>query len=371
MIVFSFDYPPRDGGIARLSSEIVSAAAASGVPVEVLTQSSELSGLSVPGVPTDRVNPERPRRELAALMRVPAWRDAVVVSGIWYPEGLLASLGRPRFHAVLAHGMELMPSRSPWRRRLWSTLQRRTLEGAQVVVANSRYTAEWVLRTAPEAVVEVVPLAVDATRFTPVGREAERGCRGWGGKQVVLTVSRLSGYKAHDTVLRAIALLPLEARVDLRYAIAGRGPAEASLRALAEELGVASMVEWLGFVPESELASLYAASDLFVLLTREREATREVEGFGLVFLEAQACGTAVLGARTGGIPDAVAEGEGGWLIEADDEAALAVHLRALVASPETVRAEGARGRARVLRDCTWEGYWQAFRAALNRHGAGL
>lgn len=371
MIVFSFDYPPRDGGIARLSSEIVAAADAAGVSVEVLTQSSELSGLSVPGVPTDRVNPERPRRELAALTRVPGWRDAVVVSGIWYPEGLLASLGRPRFHAVLAHGMELMPSLSPWRRQLWASLQRRTLTGAQVVVANSRYTAEWVRRTAPDAVIEVVPLAVDAARFTPEGRDAERARRGWQGKQVVLTVSRLAGYKAHDTVLRAIASIPASERSDLCYAIAGRGPSEASLRALAEELDIASSVQWLGFVPESELASLYAASDLFVLVTRELEASREVEGFGLVFLEAQACGTAVVGARTGGIPDAVSEGEGGWLIEADDEAALAMHLRSLVASPEAVRAEGARGRARVLRDCTWSGYWQAFRAALNRHGAGL
>jgi len=130
-------------------------------------------------------------------------------------------------------------------------------------------------------------------------------------------------------------------------------------------------VVWLGFVPEADLSSLYAASDLFVLVTRELEASREVEGFGLVFLEAQACGTAVVGARTGGIPDAVADGEGGWLIEADDEAALALHLRSLIASPEAVRAEGARGRVRVLRDCTWGGYWQAFRAALNRHGAEL
>lgn len=371
MIVFSFDYPPRDGGIARLSSEIVSAAAAAGVPVEVLTQSSELSGLAVPGVSTERVNPARPLRDLAALMRVPSWRDAVVVSGIWYPEGLLAALGQPRFHAILAHGMELMPSRSPWRRRLWSTLQRRTLEGAQVVVANSRYTAEWVRRTAPEAVVELVPLAVDATRFTPDGRDAERERRGWQGKQVVLTVSRLAGYKALDMVLRAIALLPEAQRSDLRYAIAGRGPSEATLRALASELGIAGSVEWLGFVPESELASLYAASDLFVLVTRELEAAREVEGFGLVFLEAQACGTAVVGARTGGIPDAVREGEGGWLVEADDVDALAAHLVALVTSPEAIRDEGARGRARMLRDCTWEGYWEAFRAALNRHGAGL
>lgn len=371
MIVFSFDYPPSDGGIARLTGELVSAAASAGVRVEVVTQASDFAGLVVPEASTARVNATRPRRELEALACVPGWRDEVVVSGIWYPEGLIAALGQPRFHAVLAHGMELMPSRSPWRRQLWASLQRRTLTGAQVVVANSRYTAEWVRRTAPDAVIEVVPLAVDAARFTPEGRDAERARRGWQGKQVVLTVSRLAGYKAHDTVLRAIASIPASERSDLCYAVAGRGPSEASLRALAEELGIASFVQWLGFVPESELASLYAASDLFVLVTRELEASREVEGFGLVFLEAQACGTAVVGARTGGIPDAVVEGEGGWLIEADDEAALALHLRSLVASPEAVRAEGARGRARVLRDCTWSGYWQAFRAALNRHGAGL
>lgn len=371
MIVFSFDYPPSDGGIARLTGEVVAAAVASGVPVKVVTETSEFEGLVVPDASTARVTAARPRRELAALIRVPGWRNEVVVSGIWYPEGLIATLGQPRFHAVMAHGLELMPSRSLWRRPLWSALQRKTLTAAQVVVANSHYTAEWVRRTAPAAVVEVVPLAVDARRFAPDSRDTERARRGWQGKQVVLTVSRLAGYKAHDTVLRALAQLPVEARADLRYAIAGRGPAEASLRQLAEQLGVASMVEWLGFVPESELASLYAASDLFVLLTREREASREVEGFGLVFLEAQACGTAVVGARTGGIPDAVVEGEGGWLIEADDQEALGLHLRALVASPETVRAEGARGRVRVLRDCTWEGYWRAFRAALNRHGAGL
>lgn len=371
MILFSFDYPPRDGGIARLSSEIVTAAVAAGVSVEVVTQSSSVEGLAVPAAPTDRVTPDRPRRELEALTRIPGWRDEVVLSGIWYPEGLIASLGRPRFHAILAHGMELMPSRVSWRRSLWGALQRRTLTSAQVVVANSRYTAEWVRRTAPDAVVEVVPLAVDASRFTPDGRDAERTRRGWEGKQVVLTVSRLAGYKAHDTVLRAIAQLPAADRTHLRYAIAGRGPAEAALRALAEELGVAPLVEWLGFVPEADLAALYAASDLFVLVTRELESEREVEGFGLVFLEAQACGTAVVGARTGGIPDAVVEGQGGWLMEADDEAALAAHLRKLVEQPEFVRAEGRRGRERVVRDCTWEQYWKSLQAVLNRHGAGL
>lgn len=371
MILFSYDYPPRDGGIARLSSEIVAAASDSGVTVRVVTQSSSGEGLSVPEAVTVRVTASRPRRELATLMRLPEWHHEVVVSGIWYPEGLLASLAKPRFHAILAHGMELMPSRAPWRRRLWSELQRRTLQSADVVVANSRYTAEWVRRTAPGATVEVVPLAVDALRFTPDGRDAERKRRGWEGKQVVLTVSRLAGYKAHDTVLRAIARLPSEVRSGLVYAIAGRGPAESSLRSLADELGIGALVEWLGFVPEADLAALYAASDLFVLVTRELEAEREVEGFGLVFLEAQACGTAVVGARTGGIPDAVVEGDGGWLIEADDVAALSIHLRALMEQPDRIRAEGQRGRERVLRDCTWSAYWQLLRAALNRHGAGL
>lgn len=371
LILFSFDYPPADGGIARLCGEIAAAAVRAGVAVEVVSERVEGDGLVVPDAPVRRLSAVRPRRELEALALSPSWRSEAVLSGIWYPEGLLAAARRPRFHAVLAHGMELMPTQQAWRRSLWARLQRETLSRADLVIANSHYTADWVRRTAPGAVVEVVPLAVDGARFTPAGRDAERARRGWSDKRVILTVSRLAGYKAHDTVMRALAALPEAQRGSLVYAIAGRGPAEPSLRALADRLGIASQICWLGFVAESELAHLYAAADLFTLVTRESASAREVEGFGLVFLEAQACATPVVGARTGGIPDAVTEGEGGWLIEADDEAALTAHFAALVERPDRFRAEGERGRLRVLRDCGWSAYWSRLHEVMNRHGAGL
>jgi phosphatidylinositol alpha-1,6-mannosyltransferase len=123
-------------------------------------------------------------------------------------------------------------------------------------------------------------------------------------------------------------------------------------------------VRFLGFVAEDELPDLYRASDLFLLCTRELAERQEVEGFGLAFLEAQACWTPVIGTRTGGIPDAVKEGEGGWLIEHDDAAALSKFLSQLVDDPTAFVAAGKRGRKRVERECTWEHYVRRFVSAL-------
>ena len=89
-----------------------------------------------------------------------------------------------------------------------------------------------------------------------------------------------------------------------------------------------------------------------------------MEGFGLAFLEAQACGTPVVGTRTGGIPDAVKDGEGGWLIEADDCAALGAILRNLIRSPESFASAGRLARRRVEHECTWNRYFENLSSAL-------
>jgi len=185
---------------------------------------------------------------------------------------------------------------------------------------------------------------------------------------VLCTVARLCAYKGHDVVLRALASLPMEQRQEFAYLVAGKGPSLESLQRTARELGVDSLVHWLGFVPEAQLNTLYNASDLFVLCTREIRGSQEVEGFGLAFLEAQACGVPVVGTRTGGIPDAICEGEGGWLINQDDHHQLATVLNALALEPERFRAAGRAARARVERECTWEHYFQRFRAVLSAEG---
>jgi GT2 family glycosyltransferase len=250
------------------------------------------------------------------------------------------------------------------RRRSWNALQRRVLENADLVIANSDYTKELVSRVAPKTRVRVISLAVDSERFAPGDGDAAKAKFGLAGKRVVCTVSRIERYKAHDVVLRAIANLELSDREDLLYIIVGQGPYEQALRNLAVELGIETHVRWFGFVSEDELPDLYRASDLFALCTREAPEERSVEGFGLVFLEAQSCGTPVVGVRSGGIPAAIQEGNGGWLIKQDDIAGLTRLLKDLVRSPALFRAEGRKARQRILRECTWESYGERFAAAL-------
>jgi phosphatidylinositol alpha-1,6-mannosyltransferase len=283
---------------------------------------------------------------------------------LWYPDGLLAQVAGARPRVILAHGSELMPSKARWRRDIWRRLLRRVCEAADLVVANSEYTRKLVLEKAPRANAVAIPLAVDHERFCPGDGEKAKRQFGVANKVVLSTVARLHAFKGHDVVLRAIAASSERTRRDMVYLIAGKGPHQSELERQVAELGLTEQVRFLGFVAEDELPDLYRASDLFLLCTREVVERQEVDGFGLVFLEAQACGTPVIGTRTGGIPDAVKEGEGGWLIEEDDAAALSMLLSQLVDDPTLFVATGKRGRERVERECTWENYVRRFVGAL-------
>lgn len=367
MMVFTFDYPPNEGGVSRLCGEIARGLGTWSTLDGVLTQQRQDAPGSVYPVGTE-VPWGRPRRELAAWAHLRR-SSAGVLAGIWYPEGLVAWLARSKPLVILAHGLELRPARSRWRRSLWRMLCRRVLTAADLVVANSEYTAGLVREVAPGAQAVAVPLAVDEERFAPGDRVTARGRFDVRGKRVITTVSRVQAYKGHDTVLRALGTLEPADRQDLVYLVAGRGPNVEALQTLATNLGVSEQVRWLGFVAEEDLPDLYRATDLFVLCTRDTPDTPDVEGFGLVFLEAQACGTPVVGARTGGIPDAVEHGRGGWLIEQDDVPALADHLRRLVAHPAIYEEAGQVARAGVEARYTWSHYSERLLDAL--HDAGI
>ena len=213
-----------------------------------------------------------------------------------------------------------------------------------------------------------IPLGVDHRRFSPEGRERARRKFDVRSKVVLSTVARLHAYKGHDTVFEALATLPTAVRDRFVYLIAGQGSHEEALRATALKRGINSQVRWLGFVAEEDLPDVYRASDLFVLCTHEASQRQEVEGFGLVFLEAQACGTPVVGTRCGGIPEAVQEGEGAWLIEEGGVHALVSILSLLAERPDVFRAAGLAGRERVERECTWTHYIDRFTTALQAEG---
>ena len=374
LLVFSFDYPPNDGGISRLCAGIVEGLSFRGVTVSVVAQAANGgSGRPAPPrVPEVRLGPGRPRRELQAWRLLRKERPGCpVLCALWYPEGMISLAAGVKPVVILAHGSELLAPRAAWRRAWWRRLQRLVLERAALVVSNSEFTRRLVFEAAPRARAAAAPLAVDHERFSPGDRNAARARFGVQDKLVLGTVARLNEYKGHDVVFRALAALEPASRDRLVYLVAGQGPAEDTLRRKAAEAGVGHRVRWLGYVPEADLPDLYRAMDLFVLCTRENRDAREVEGFGLVFLEAQACGTPVVGARTGGIPEAVRESEGGWLIPQDDVGALAEILRRLARDPDSFRQAGAAARRRIERECTWEHYLDRFTSALASAGIDL
>jgi phosphatidylinositol alpha-1,6-mannosyltransferase len=361
----AFEFPPCYGGISRLCGAMASGFERLGVPTRLITDARYGPLVTHMLNSITSVGPARVFRECSAVTRL--WARSglgLVVCGSWYPEGLIAWLAGTRPCVVLAHGAELMPPASRWRRGTWKFLQRKVCEAADLVIANSEYTRQLVLRSAPRARVTTVPLGVDHRHFTPAAGVKAREKFGVPGKLVVSSVSRLTAYKGHSTVFRALAALPETAQERIVYMVAGKGPHELALRTEATALGVASCVRWLGFLPEEELPDLYRASSLFVLCTRETAEQQAVEGFGLVFLEAQACGTPVVGTRTGGIPDAVREGAGGWLIEQDDSAALARILSELANDPAPFREAGNSARKRIELECTWDHHMRNFMAAL-------
>ena len=193
--------------------------------------------------------------------------------------------------------------------------------------------------------IEVVPNAIDTRRFRPGSRAEARARLGVpAGRPLVLTVARLVPRKGHLQVLDALAELP-----NVHYAVVGDGRFASAVHAGVESRGLADRVHLLGEVSDSELLDWYHAADLFVLTTMERwdERGLDIEGFGLVYLEAQACGLPVVAARAGGAPEAV--GEPGLLVPAEDGRALTAAIQRLLADPDERRARGEAGAKRVAR----------------------
>jgi phosphatidylinositol alpha-1,6-mannosyltransferase len=138
----------------------------------------------------------------------------------------------------------------------------------------------------------------------------------------------------------------------LQYLIAGDGQERDRLEDLARARAVHQHVRFLGGVSDDQLPSLYAACDIFLMPTRQDAS--DVEGFGIVFLEAAATGKPSIGGRNGGVPEAVADGETGLLVEGTNSGELANAIRTLARSPTLRATMGAAGRRRVVQSFTWD-----------------
>jgi phosphatidyl-myo-inositol dimannoside synthase len=284
----------------------------------------------------------------------------VILCPMWLPDGAAcrwALRGRPIPYFVAAHGTEVFKDFATWRNSVRTVLarglKRRVFQQATRVFPVSAYTGRAVLEETgadPERVVVVHngvnPAIFRKTAVSPADESRYRPK----GQRLLLTVTRLYPYKGVDRMLEALPAIA-QAVPNVRYLVVGEGPDLPRLEGLAARLNLQDRVAFLGRKTVAEIVSLYNLADLFVLLTREDPP--DVEGFGLVFLEAGACGLPSLGGRSGGIPEAIEEGRSGWLVDPQDPRAIAASVVELLGSPEQLR-RASEYCLRSAPERTWE-----------------
>jgi phosphatidylinositol alpha-1,6-mannosyltransferase len=384
-LIVTNDFPPRQGGIQSFVHGLagllppdqvaVYAPAWEGAkafdgrqPFPVIRHPTSLM-LPVPAVA---------RRAVAALRE----HDFdTVMFGAAAPLGLLAPTlrraGATRLVA-LTHGHEAGWAALPGARGLL----RRIGDGVDVVTYLGEYfRARLAKALSPQAAARMVRLApgVDVATFRDAGaragsdrlqgpgwvEQAGPGVLSGADGPVVLCVSRLVPRKGQDTLIRAWPAVRA-AIPDAQLLLVGDGPYRGELHRLAGQLGVSGSVTFTGSVPADALPGYYAASDVFAMPCRTRRAGLDVEGLGIVYLEASAAGLPVIGGDSGGAPDAILDGETGYVVPGRDVAALAQRITGLLADPARARAMGQRGLAWVEQEWDWSRVGSRLDAILSR-----
>ena len=383
-LIVTNDFPPRQGGIQSFVHELAlrldpeqltvyapkwdgDAAFDAAQPFKVVRHPTSLM-IGGPSV----------RRRAAALAR--STSTEVVIFGASAPLGLITPVLRKagvRRAIAITHGHEAGWAALPVARQLLRQIGERT----DVLTYLGEYfrirIASALSHPAAARMARLHP-GVDAGIFhpDPEARLTVRDRYGLADRPVVVCVSRLVARKGQDTLLRAwpavinkipdaallivgggsyaAALHQLSERTGLTASIhsAGQAPRTVGRQELAAATGRPS-VYFTGPVPQAELPAHYAAGDVFSMPCRTRRGGLDVEGLGIVYLEASATGLPVVGGDSGGAPDAIADGETGYVVGGRDVAALSERLIALLQDPAGARAMGEKGRAWVERDWNW------------------
>ncbi len=338
LLIVTNDYPPKAGGIQMYLKDLVEAYPDE---VHVVAPNDPNTDVDEVGVSRDSASYMLPTRATAQTIAAAAelFEPDAILFGAPHPLPFLGSLLRRAFRVpigVLSHGAEItIPGAVPGLRQVLG----RSLASADVRFAVSRYTAAKVQRISGKPV-NFLGAGVDTNRFRPSNETL------FNDPPVVGCVSRFVPRKGQDRLIEAAADLGQE--VELLFV--GKGRTEAQLRRKADKLGVRARFEV--DVPWSQLSGLYREMDIFCMPCKSRWGGFEVEGLGLVFLEAAATGIPVLAGDSGGSPETVLPGQSGFVVA--DVDAIVEGLEILLGDPPSARRMGEQGRLFVESEFTWE-----------------
>ncbi len=354
-LIVTNDFPPRAGGI----QSFVHGLAACRPPESVVVYAPRWTGCGgfdarqpypVMRHPTSLMLPTRAVARRAAEL-VAGFECETVVFGAAAPLGLLAPQMRAagaRRIVMVTHGHEAAWAGVPIARGLLARIGGH----ADAVTYLGEYTRRRLAEViAQDKLVRLAP-GVDTGVFRPgAGGQGVRAALGLEGRPVVVCLSRLVPRKGQDMLVRVWPRV-LRAVPDAVLLIVGGGPYRGTLERLSRPLG--GSVRITGPVPWSSLPAYLDAGDVFAMPCRTRLGGLDVEGLGIVYLEASASGLPVIAGSSGGAPDAVLHGETGLVVDGTSPAAVAGALLRLLEDPAAARAMGRRGREWVEREWDWK-----------------
>ena len=365
VLLVTNDFPPRRGGIQSYLGEFVGRLVQAGshemtvyAPqwkgAAAFDDSARTAGYRVVRHPGTLMLPG-PAVD-ARMRRLIAEHD---IDTVWFgaaaPLALLAQRARlAGARRVLAstHGHEVGWSMLPVAR----SVLRRIGDGTDAMTFVSRYTrSRFASAFGPEASLEYLPPGVDTDRFRPdpAGRAELRDRYRLGGRPTVVCVSRLVPRKGQDVLIKALP--SIRRRADgAALVIVGGGPYLETLRTLAQDCGVADHVTFTGGVPDDELPAHHALADLFAMPCRTRGGGMDVEGLGIVFLEASATGVPVIAGESGGAPEAVQHNKTGLVVDGRSVDKVADAVTELLTDRDRAAAMGAAGRQWVTSQWRWD-----------------
>ena len=362
VLLVTNDFPPRPGGIqaylealttnlAEIGEHTLTVYAPRWKQAEQYDSSAPFEVVRHPGalmLPVPDVD-ARMRELIAAHDVDTVWFGAAA------PLGLLARRARQAgADRVVAstHGHEVGWSMLPVAR----SALRRIGEDSDVVTYISRYTRDrFAPAFGPRTALEHLPPGVDAQRFRPdaSARADLRERYGLGERPVILCLSRLVPRKGQDMLIRALPTI--RSRIDgAALVIVGGGPYLPTLRRLASSLDVADQVTFTEGVAPAELPAHHAMADVFAMPCRTRGAGLDVEGLGIVYLEASASGVPVVAGRSGGAPEAVQQGRTGLVVDGRSTGQIADAVSRILEDPELAARMGAAGRQWIVERWRWQ-----------------
>ncbi|MFE2378828.1 glycosyltransferase family 4 protein [Streptomyces sp. NPDC059398] len=366
-LIVTNDFPPRPGGIQAFLHNMALRLDPERVVVYASTWKRGAEGAAATAA-FDAEQPFTVVRDRTTML-LPTPRVTARASGllrehgctsVWFgaaaPLGLMApslrAAGAERLVAT-THGHEAGWAQLPGPRQLL----RRIGEGTDTLTYLGEYTRSRIAAAlTPAAAGRMVqlPPGVDEKTFHPgSGGAAVRARLGLTDRPVVVCVSRLVPRKGQDTLIRAMPRILREVP-DAVLLIVGGGPYARDLEKLAERTGVADSVRFTGPVPWAGLPAHYGAGDVFAMPCRTRRGGLDVEGLGIVYLEASATGLPVVAGDSGGAPDAVLDGETGWVVRGGTAGDAADRIVTLLQDPGLRRRMGRRGRAWVEEKWRWD-----------------